>query len=420
MSPFGSVAGTYSRMEYRKREGAVKIVAEFVRFEKKCKPCNLNSLMPMDDSRPNDKLTLRDFYEQYWHCRDFEIKNLWQRSIFLGTFLVLCYTGYGVFFGKAFLDEHSYLKLFKNFTEFNCPFEIKHVIAMVLAFIGVVFSRLWIAMAKASKAWYEIYERAIVAIEKEMTDGTEFNKIAGFGYTNFKNYAELSKKFDNDLNSLSGGTFSPSKINIIIGQVSLWIWMFIFTGHLLYCVTITITDALANYTFYSKVYVVLFVLYFLLFMIFISFAFNYRKNDENVLPEFNYESDVIKKLDPYNVGMHQYKKELDKLDELDKAVENYVPLFLGTKYKKHPYIENGFAFYVYEIEGAPFKIDMFIKKGCLDRLRVVLKYKNNEEGTLYSKEITNVEGTEQIKKCFCDIKGIVEQKKESEDSFIGR
>lgn len=28
------------------------------------------------------KLTSKDIYRAYWHCRDFEITHLWQRSVF--------------------------------------------------------------------------------------------------------------------------------------------------------------------------------------------------------------------------------------------------------------------------------------------------------------------------------------------------
>jgi len=69
------------------------------------------------------KIRLKDVYESLWKCRDFELLHLWQRSIVLTLFLVMC-------------------------------------------FIGVIFSCLWIMMGKGSKAWYEIYENAITAISK--------------------------------------------------------------------------------------------------------------------------------------------------------------------------------------------------------------------------------------------------------------
>ena len=56
--------------------------------------------------------TIKDLYIQYWHCRDFEIQNLWQRSIFLGTFLILCFTGYGFFFVRLFLRMTVILSVF--------------------------------------------------------------------------------------------------------------------------------------------------------------------------------------------------------------------------------------------------------------------------------------------------------------------
>lgn len=53
--------------------------------------------------------SLRRTLDRMYSCRDLEISNLWQRSIFLGTFLVLCFTGYGVLI-------HSMLTLEKNDT----------------------------------------------------------------------------------------------------------------------------------------------------------------------------------------------------------------------------------------------------------------------------------------------------------------
>ena len=41
------------------------------------------------------KLTSKDIYRAYWHCRDFEITHLWQRSVFLTAFIVLCFSAYG-------------------------------------------------------------------------------------------------------------------------------------------------------------------------------------------------------------------------------------------------------------------------------------------------------------------------------------
>ena len=51
------------------------------------------------------KLTAKDFYNEMWHCRDFELSHLWQRSVFLGAFMLAIATGYGalalVLFGSG-------------------------------------------------------------------------------------------------------------------------------------------------------------------------------------------------------------------------------------------------------------------------------------------------------------------------------
>jgi len=165
-------------------------------------------------------LTKRDFYDQYWRCRDFEIKNLWQRSIFLGTFLILCYTAYGAFFGKAFLEGNFCVNLTK--WEF-------HVIACILALIGATFAILWIAMAKGSKAWFENYEKAIVAIEKELVSIPCEKLYSGFECRHRPFFYGVD--LDDSIYSSKGGAYSPSKINIVLGQLSLAIWMSVFAFH---------------------------------------------------------------------------------------------------------------------------------------------------------------------------------------------
>lgn len=195
----------------------------------------------------DNRLTLRDLYDQYWHCRDFEINNLWQRSIFLGTFLALCYTGYGVFFGKAFFDDKGKLALFTDFQ--NCatiplicdPIALSHLIAVAIACVGAILSLLWIYMAKSSKAWQEVYEAAIAAIDMQpgfMPEKVVLNplkeNVGGFHMERLTKYGcNGEKEFSDCFLSPNGGGFSPSKINICLGQVSLVIWIIIGLIHIL-------------------------------------------------------------------------------------------------------------------------------------------------------------------------------------------
>ena len=55
----------------------------------------------MDEKKDCEKCRkLNAVYERLQKNRELEIKNLWQRSIFLATFLVLCYTAYGALIGN--------------------------------------------------------------------------------------------------------------------------------------------------------------------------------------------------------------------------------------------------------------------------------------------------------------------------------
>lgn len=64
----------------------------------------------------NKNVTRKDLYEKLWKSRDFEISHLWQRSLFLATFIVLVFTVYftllGVVIEKAdYIYEHRIIHL---------------------------------------------------------------------------------------------------------------------------------------------------------------------------------------------------------------------------------------------------------------------------------------------------------------------
>lgn len=177
----------------------------------------------------NSKITTKDIRDSLWRCRDFELSHLWQRSIFLTTILILCFTGYGVVtmklceqIGKV-VDSSVY---------------VLNNIALVLCLVNTIFSVLWIMMAKASKAWYERYEEAIERFEQNqyyVNDDVIFSKlkvdgkedkiecpIGGFQYHKLKGYT--SPKTNDFLLSCKGGAYSPSRLNIAIGQISFFLW----------------------------------------------------------------------------------------------------------------------------------------------------------------------------------------------------
>jgi len=206
-----------------------------------------------------DFLTKKDIHALLWRGRDFELTSLWQRSVFLATFLVLIFTAYvglwsavlgrmndtqayissthylphGFLTIEASPNPRSALSLFavlSNSIEFGIGF-------FVLSLMGSSFSILWIFMAKGSKYWYERYETSISAIEedkglfsdeinheweREKSDARQQNReeqhIPIHGY--------LRKgKTNSFLLSPKGGAYSVSKVNILIGVVFLFFWL---------------------------------------------------------------------------------------------------------------------------------------------------------------------------------------------------
>ncbi|POR18701.1 hypothetical protein BWK58_14565 [Flavobacterium columnare] len=157
-----------------------------------------------------------------YRCRDLEISNLWQRSIFLSVFLILCFTAYG------------YLMLDLVKVNYNANILNKYNIAcLLLSSISIIFSVIWILMAKASKAWYEVYESAISKFEYQ-----HFKRI-NLPYENIMGEMIFQKNQRNDsIFTTKGGAFSPSKINIAIGQISLIIWIIVMISHSVYNITI--------------------------------------------------------------------------------------------------------------------------------------------------------------------------------------
>lgn len=166
------------------------------------------------------KIDIKDIHQTFWRCRDFELSNLWQRSVFLTAFLVLCLTAYGAVLMKM-LDS--------NFKDFYLIFAL-NIAEYVLSILGLIFSILWIKMAKGSKAWYEVYESAIGALERNKNYTTEqARKIGGFSYAKLSKYGGVD--IDNRLFSMDAGEYSVSKINIAIGQVFLVFWLAINVIH---------------------------------------------------------------------------------------------------------------------------------------------------------------------------------------------
>jgi hypothetical protein len=164
--------------------------------------------------------------ENLYRCRDLEINNLWQKGVFLAPFLILCFTGYGILLYELFKER---------------PFSMgMNVLCIALCGISAIFSMLWIYMFKGSKAQYELCERAIVNYEKKL-------KFPIYYRMGTLRHNEI--EFDNNLLSTKAGKFSPSKINIVIGQVSLCLWIICFIFHMFIDLKIIKINIPSGYSF---------------------------------------------------------------------------------------------------------------------------------------------------------------------------
>ncbi|MGP1457828.1 MAG: RipA family octameric membrane protein [Treponema sp.] len=178
----------------------------------------------------DNKLTVKDLYKEFWECRNFEIDHLWQRSVFLAVFLLAIAAGYGTFANDHLKEILSCPETTNN--NKLSPF-IFHGICLALCLLGIIFSQLWIMMAKGSKRWYESYEAAISTFynnihynlfTQETRNLIEKEKISYFG-----NLEE--RDIDDSLLSTKGGNFSVSKVNIFIGQITGLVWIVLAGVH---------------------------------------------------------------------------------------------------------------------------------------------------------------------------------------------
>lgn len=190
-----------------------------------------------------NKITIESYHKNLWKCRDFEIQNLWQRSIFLTTFMLLTFTGYGTVllkiielatspYGADIISSTGALPQNAQLTSVGDNkdyLNLLNIIAQSICILGMLFSILWIMMGKGSKGWYEVYEQAIGAFERD-SDNTDFSNYGGFQYARLPNYEGV--ELDDDILTTKAGAYSPSKINTAIGIVTLFTWGILIIFHI--------------------------------------------------------------------------------------------------------------------------------------------------------------------------------------------
>ena len=163
-------------------------------------------------------------YKELWKGREFELTHLWQRSLFLVTFMVAIATAYGTVLLKIAFPDSTDGDICINT---SC---LQHKIFIGLTCLGSMFSMLYTMMAKGSKYWYERYEAGI----QYFTTGSYAKKMKSDDseIPCHGNLPKLDKDkiSDNPLSPLAG-RYSVSKVNISIGIISLLIWGFLTMVH---------------------------------------------------------------------------------------------------------------------------------------------------------------------------------------------
>jgi hypothetical protein len=167
-----------------------------------------------DKSPSSEPVSLKRLREDAYKSRKFEVQNLWQRSIFLVAFMVILITGYGHLIEKLLSEYEKWL------TCNEALLLVIQTICCALAFLGSIFSIIWIMMAKGSKAWYEIHEKRIRKLELELNMEDKYRMRPASPWS-----------LDNTLFSREPGAYSVSRINILLGQILLVAWGLTFGIH---------------------------------------------------------------------------------------------------------------------------------------------------------------------------------------------
>ena len=165
-----------------------------------------------------DKL---EIYKILYQAYADEIKNLWQRSIFLGAFMTLAWGGYGALQLKVF-D--------RNFT-----IDLKYSLMSIgLCWVIIILSLLWIAMAKGSKFVQEAHEKHIENLNFDKLNEVDIktNQYKRL-FCDLNTYElRLADELCDGL-CLKAFRYSPSKINIALGLFSFIVAIVLSFMHIL-------------------------------------------------------------------------------------------------------------------------------------------------------------------------------------------
>lgn len=186
---------------------------------------------PQSQSKETDEKRIvnpQNLFQMLWEHRDFEVKNQWQRSVFLTTYLTLCFAGYGTLLVSMTSGQPNLHALFAM-----------NGAAVVISMMGVVLSLLWICMAKGSSFWLKEQEERIQQFVEKLSASQEGmdDDLKPFARGNVLCGPSEENSFS--ICSPRCARFSPSKINVLIGIASLFFFMFVGVFHGVRCITVS-------------------------------------------------------------------------------------------------------------------------------------------------------------------------------------
>lgn len=198
-----------------------------------------------------------------------EIRNLWQRSIFLGAFMTLAWGGYGAL----------QLKAIEKCLQNVCVY---HFASLGLCAVIIVLSSLWVAMAKGSKFVQEAHEWHIKNLKIDDVE-KDTKKL----FCNLDNYDKLKhKKYDIEDNissrlffngDLESYRYSPSKINIALGRFSLFVSLLLIVCHIIFTIIFLIKCKIPHCIIFGVAVVVIAVLSLIAYRLNRLITFKYLK-----------------------------------------------------------------------------------------------------------------------------------------------
>ena len=97
--------------------------------------------------KENELLSKKDLYDELWRCRDLEINNLWQKSVFLGSFIVAVGTAYCAFIGKLLSGGIKLRGIIALWGDYYISIRsCMHLVAFAIAFVEIALSMLYLQM----------------------------------------------------------------------------------------------------------------------------------------------------------------------------------------------------------------------------------------------------------------------------------